>query len=111
MSAMLDLTVEAEARDRALAALAGTTVRRPTLCLLKGRVGNEANDRWGWAIYPRKAIWRFRIASLLSGHRLLFNLGGLSIAIPQFQFLHELPGNKLAVREGRLVLLPRSGRA
>jgi hypothetical protein len=111
MAARLDLTVESDARSRALELLARSAIRRPVLCLLKGRVGGEAEGRWTWGIYSRKGFWSRRINSLLSGQRLLFDLDGLVVAIPQFQYLRELPGSRLAVRGGKLVLLPQSGGA
>jgi hypothetical protein len=106
MAAKLDVTITPEARNRAVTLLANTDVRDPTLCLMKGRTLGESEDRWGWGIYGPDNIKFLKPNLALRGHTLLYELDGLTVAIPQFNFVPELVGKTLGVSDRGLVVSP-----
>ena len=100
----LDIRITFAARQRAETLLSSTDVAEPTLCLMKGRASGELEDRWSWGIYGPDNV-NYLVPTLADlGHSLLYELDGLTVAIPQFHLVPDLVGGALDVRDGGLVL-------
>jgi hypothetical protein len=110
MPAKLDVAVTPDAREIAQRMLAQAAVERPTLCLLKVRLLDGDDPHWSWGVYGPKNIRGLRIHCALAGHRLMHDVDGMKVAIPQFQLLRELRGKVLGRAGKRLVVIPRSSR-
>ena len=108
MPTLLDITVALDARNQAMSLLADTSVSEPTLCLMKGGGTQEPEHRWGWGIYGPENIEGLTPEFARLGYPLLYEVDGLTVAIPQFHLLSELQGNTLTLEGHRLVVSPRT---
>ena len=103
----LDIVVTPDAREFAQRMLARTDIGRPTLCLLKIRNADEPDAHWSWGIYAPKNVRGLRINCALAGRRLIHDIDGLKVAIPQFHLLRELRGRALVRAGQRLAVVAR----
>jgi hypothetical protein len=105
--ATLDLQLTADARARAKSLLRKGDLDPSTLCLLKGRRDDEPQEHWYFGLYgPQNVDF---LSQELEGldRALLYDVGGLIVAIPQVDLLVELYGKTLAIRQERIVVLER----
>jgi hypothetical protein len=98
----LDLTIAPETRARLLAFLTSITGYEPTLCLMK-----TTDARWTHGAYGPENVKQVEADLNKMGRPLLYLVDGLIVAIPQFQFLEELSGKMLALRENELLVIDR----
>ncbi len=103
----LDLTLTLEVKAHFGAFLEGITDFTPTLTLLKARRGGDTEDRWLYAAYSPEQIMVLTPELEAQEHALLYSFDGMVAAIPQFNLLPELSGNKLALGPRGLAVVPR----
>jgi hypothetical protein len=106
MKGAIDLRFTAELRSRIEAFLREDRSFPPTLVLLKGREEPGTVDEWMYNAYGPDNISGLEPRMIELGKPLLYDCDGLTVAIPQFQFIHELEGRTLgAAGRNRLVVL------
>jgi hypothetical protein len=101
----IELSFTPAARSKAEAFLASITDYVPILCIMKIHEPPEPALAWGIGAYGPKNITTLAPEYERLGKPLLHVADGLTVAIPQYQFLDELIGKVFALdNRGRFVL-------
>jgi hypothetical protein len=103
------LAFSPQARAKIDAFLARITEYPPTLCIMKGRTLPETDDKWTYGAYGPDNLKALAPDYERLGKPLLYAVDGLSVAIPQYQLVHELEGKVLELGDGCLIV--RDGNA
>jgi hypothetical protein len=112
-AAQLDLQLTPEVRNAFERFLSSSAITEPILCLVRSAVADdrgiyrEGLGSWFYGSYGPANILAVEPALRKHGHELLYEVEGMVIAIPTPQYIHELIGNTLALREGKLVVVER----
>jgi hypothetical protein len=99
----LDLRVAPEVRARFVAFRGLNVGYEPTLCLMK-----TVEGKWTQGIYGPANIEQAELDLDRVGRPLLYEVDGLVVAIPQFQFLPELSGKMLTFVGNELMVVSRA---
>jgi len=99
------LSFTPEARAKITAFLARITDYVPILCIMKGRSLPETVDRWTYGAYGPQNIDGLAPEYEQRGKPLLYIADGITVAIPQYQLIHEIEGKVLGLGDGCLVVL------
>jgi hypothetical protein len=106
---VLDLQLSIELVQRVTRFLHSIKEFPATLCLLKGKaLGEDTAPRWTYGSYGPDNISAVEPELAQLGHPLLYKVGDLIVAIPQYQLVSELEGKTLALVGGQVALLPRN---
>jgi hypothetical protein len=92
-----------EVRQALESVLSGAKDIQPTICLTKGRVGNEREQRWTIGAYSQTQIGEM----VGVGKPLLYSIETFVVAIPQSELINELNDKTLGLGPGGLVVLDR----
>ena len=85
--------------------LGHTEVEEPTLCLMKGSVGEETEEKWIYGAYGPENIEKLVPEFRSQGHELLYDIDGITVAIYQPHLISELDGKILDSGADRLILI------
>lgn len=92
----LDLTFTDELRAECVAFLKRITEYSPTLVLLKGTSTGDPVERWSYGAYAPSNLETRSPVYEEHGTALLYEVSGLTVAIPQTHLLQALEGKILA---------------
>ncbi len=65
---------------------------------------DEEDERWAYGVYTREQVVAVGREVAEQGYSLLYDVDGLTVAIPQFHLLSELEGKLIDEADGRLHL-------
>ena len=74
------------------------------MAFLKGRKEGEVGEHWLYGTYSADKVVTAAREVELHGYALLYEVEGITVAIPQFHLLSELEGMHIDEEDGRLVL-------
>lgn len=80
-------------------------VEAPTLCIMKGSVGEETEEKWIYGAYGPENIEKLVPEFRSQGYELLYDIDGLTVAVYQPRLISELGGKTLDSGGDRLILL------
>ena len=101
----LDATLTAGGKSRLMEFLQGVPEADSVLAFLKGRNDGEVEKYWLYGTYSADKVATVAHEVELHGHTLLYEVDGITVAVPQFHLLSELEGTHIDEENGRLVLL------
>ena len=107
MLGAIDLQFTEDARRRIEAFLGSITDYSPTLSLLEGATNDDPVERRMYGAYGPENIRALEPNLRELGKPLLYSIDGMTVAIPQFQFIHELEGKSLGLGVRGLAVLDR----
>ncbi|HEY7242141.1 MAG TPA: hypothetical protein VH600_23435, partial [Burkholderiales bacterium] len=93
----IELSFTKAARAKADAFLASITDYSPILCIMKGHNPPEPALAWTLGAYGPKNIESLAPEYQRLGRPLLYLADGMTVAIPQYQFVNELVGKTFAL--------------
>ena len=77
------------------------------IAFLKGRVEGADAETWFYGTYGKDKVSRIAHEVEQHGHALLYEIDGVTVAIPQFHLMSELLGMIIDVEKGRLAIRER----
>lgn len=105
----LDLKLTDELRTECIRFLERITEYQPTLVLTKGAENGSPREYWSYGAYGPENLQTLGPEFNRLGHVLLYQVSGLTVAIPQTHLLRELEGKTLARTANGIEILDHIG--
>jgi hypothetical protein len=93
----LDVLITVELKAAMLRFIDSITEFKPTICLMKGHWSGGTEASWYFGAYAPENIEAVGSELAHQGHPLLYCIGDMTVAIPQFDLVPELNGKSLSV--------------
>ena len=106
----LSITEKAKARiaallsSRAPGSLAALMYGRSQTFGPDGQLKDETDWRWQLQVYSKEQAENIQRDFAAGGHEIIFDIGGVVVCVPQFQFLEHLEGKTLDVSNGDICI-------
>ena len=100
----LDVMLTVGARSRLLGFVNSVPDSEAILAFLKWRKDEDDDEHWGYGTYSARKVAAIAAEVEQRGHTLLFDIDGITVAIPQFHLLSELEEKLIDEANGRLVI-------